>query len=296
MPVDLWRRAEESLLGYARWVAEDVSSPGWGSYATLLVTASVVAFALERTRPWRTEQALLREDFGLDAFYMAFNFFGFGLLGYVALSDVTSALVMEARRSAGLEGALLDVSGLPHAAQLVLLFVLRDLVHYGIHRLLHRVPFLWRLHAVHHSVREMGFAAHLRYHPLETVVYRSLEYVPFALIGFGPGDFFLVHAVALLVGHLNHSNVAYALGPLRYVLNSSRMHLWHHAKALPEERREAHGGVNFGLTLSCWDWLFGTAYWPRDEAELELGVAGDEDYPRGFFGQLAAPFARSRPE
>ncbi|MEO0326141.1 MAG: sterol desaturase family protein [Myxococcota bacterium] len=294
MPLDLWQTAQESFAGYARWVVQDALTPGWGSYATLLVAVSLFAFALERLRPWRREQALLRRDFALDAFYMAFNFFGFGLLGYVALSDVSAALVLEARRSLGLEGALLDVSGLPHAAQLLLLFVLRDLVHYGIHRILHTVPFLWRVHEVHHSVREMGFAAHLRYHPLETVVYRSLEYVPFALVGFGPGDFFLVHAFSLLVGHLNHSNVAYPLGPLRYVLNSSRMHLWHHAKALPETRRQAHGGVNFGLTLSCWDWLFGTAHWPHDDPKLELGFEGVEAYPQGFLGHLAAPFRRAR--
>ncbi|MEM1414287.1 MAG: sterol desaturase family protein [Myxococcota bacterium] len=287
---DLWTTAQESFVGYARWVASDLTELGWGSYASLLVAVSAFAFFLERIRPWRRDQALWREDFGLDAFYMVFNFFGFGLLGYVALSDVAAALVMDARRSLGLAGALVDVSGLPHGVQLVLLFVLRDLVHYGIHRLLHRVPWLWRFHEVHHSVREMGFAAHLRYHPMETVVYRSLEYAPLALVGFGPGDFFVVHAFSLLVGHLNHANVSLPLGPLRYVLNSSRMHLWHHAKDLPEERMSAHGGVNFGLTLSVWDHLFGTAHWPRDDAALELGFAGVERYPRGFFGHLWAPF------
>jgi sterol desaturase/sphingolipid hydroxylase (fatty acid hydroxylase superfamily) len=92
------------------------------------------------------------------------------------------------------------------------LLIVRDFIQWNIHRLLHRVNFLWEFHKVHHSVEEMGFAAHLRYHWVENVVYRTFEYIPLAMIGFGIEDFFIVHIFTLAVGHFNHSNFRLKLG------------------------------------------------------------------------------------
>jgi sterol desaturase/sphingolipid hydroxylase (fatty acid hydroxylase superfamily) len=135
----------------------------------------------------------------------------------------------------------------------------------------------------------MGFAAHLRFHFGETVVYRAIEYIPLAMIGFGLTDFFAVHAFTLAAGHFNHSNVRLPLGPLRYLLNNPQMHIWHHMKSFPPGTT----GVNFGLTLSLWDYLFGTAHVPGDGRDIELGFEDVERYPRRFATQLVAPFRRS---
>ena len=86
-------------------------------------------------------------------------------------------------------------------------FFVRDFVQWWTHRLLHRFNRLWEYHKVHHSVREMGFAAHLRYHWMETIVYRTIEYLPLALLGIGLYDFFIIHIFTLAVGHYNHSNI-----------------------------------------------------------------------------------------
>ena len=282
--------AIDSTVGYARYLYGDITQPSLHSYFYLLILVSLGAYAFERVRPWRAEQPAVRRDFWLDAFYMFFNFFLFSLLGYNAAADVVVRAFRDGLSAIGVESlAVLDVSALPGWAQLVLLFVLRDFIHFWVHRLLHRVPWLWRFHKVHHSVREMGFAAHLRFHPGETVVYRTLEYVPLALIGFGLDDFILVHVTSLTIGHLNHSNVRLPLGPLRYVFNSPQMHLWHHVKQPPVAT-----GINFGVSLSVWDWIFGTAYWPRDDAQLALGFDGVETYPDSFLGQLVDPFRRPR--
>ena len=65
------------------------------------------------------------------------------------------------------------------------------------------------------------------------------------------------------------------------------MHLWHHSRKLPEGRE----GVNFGLTLSIWDYIFGTAYVPEIE-EVEIGFEGDEKFPEGFWQQVKFPFRK----
>ena len=123
----------------------------------------------------------------------------------------------------------------------------------------------------------MGFAAHLRYHWMENVVYRGLEYIPIAMIGFGIDDFFIVHIFALIVGHWNHANLNIDIGPLKYIFNNPRMHIWHHAKHIPSKY-----GVNFGITLSTWDYLFGTAHIPYDGRDIPLGFEQVEDFPKTF--------------
>ena len=67
------------------------------------------------------------------------------------------------------------------------------------------------------------------------------------------------------------------------------MHIWHHAYHLPEERKH---GVNFGLSLSCWDYIFGTAYIPHDGRDIKLGFPGMEDYPETFWKQSFSGFGK----
>ncbi|MFN0033645.1 MAG: sterol desaturase family protein [Saprospiraceae bacterium] len=275
---------------YAAYLWQEVLHPHWGNYFYWLIAISLAVYALELLFPWRKNQAALRQDFWLDGFYMFFNFFLFGLVGYAALSDVLSTAFNDGLGYFfGAKNLVaLNVAIWPHGAQLLTLFVLRDFIQWNIHRLLHRVPFLWKVHQVHHSVAQMGFAAHLRYHFGETIVYRTLEYIPLAMIGFGISDFLLVHLFTLTVGHLNHANIYLPLGPLRYVFNSPQMHIWHHTRELPPNTY----GVNYGLTLSVWDYLFNTAYVPVNGRDNVLGFSDLNQFPPGFWRQLWYPFKK----
>jgi sterol desaturase/sphingolipid hydroxylase (fatty acid hydroxylase superfamily) len=282
MPVAMFA---DAIRDHASWVWRDVTQPGPHSYFTLLVVLSAAFLAWEQLAPWRS-QPRLREGFWLDAFYLLFNFELFGLLGFQALATTVHAGFVGALGAIGIgELAVVRVGSWPVWAQLALYLVLRDFTQYWIHRLLHRVPALWRFHRVHHAVREMGFAANLRFHPAETIVYRVLELIPMSLVGFGVDDWFVVHALALLVGHWNHANVRVPLGPLKYVVNHPQLHIFHHAMITPGTY-----GANFGVVLSLWDWVFGTAWMPDDGRTVALGFPGVEAYPRGFVGQLLAPF------
>ena len=164
------------------------------------------------------------------------------------------------------------------------MFFLRDFIQWNVHRLLHRFDFLWQFHKVHHSVKQMGFAAHLRYHWMETFVYRAIEYIPLAMIGFGLQDFFIVHIIALVIGHFNHANFKFYLGPFKYLLNNPEMHIWHHAKELPNKY-----GVNFGISLSLWDYIFKSNYIPYDGRDIELGFDDDDVFPKTFITQEIYP-------
>ena len=277
--------------GYAEYLWSEITHPGWHNYFYWLIGLSLLVWLLELAFPWRKEQDILRKDFFLDGFYLFFNFFLFSLIGYNALSNVGVELFNWMLGFAGFRNIVaLEVSSWPGWAQLVLLFVVSDFLQWNIHRLLHVVPWLWEFHKVHHSVEEMGFAAHLRYHWMETVVYKGLQYIPLAMIGFGLQDFFIVHQLSLAIGHFNHANLNITWGPLRFLLNSPAMHIWHHAKHLPPGTT----GVNYGISLSLWDHLFGTVYLPRSGRDEQLGFTGDESFPRRFFSQFIHPFIQNK--
>jgi sterol desaturase/sphingolipid hydroxylase (fatty acid hydroxylase superfamily) len=282
--------AQSSFFGYANYLLREFTHPGWTNYVTMLVGVSLFFLIWEQLAPWRQKQARIRRDFWIDGFYLFFNFFLFSLVGFSAVSAVAALgfhdLVF---RILGLQNLVAaEIGAWPIWTQLLVMFVLRDFLQYWIHRLLHRVDFLWRFHQVHHSTQEMGFAAHMRFHPAETVFYRTLEYIPLAMVGFGVEQFFVVHAFATAIGHFNHSNVRLPLGPLRFVFNSPSFHIWHHMKEFPQGTR----GVNFAISLSIWDYLFGTAQLPRDGRDIVLGFPGVDRYPTGFGGHLLEPFRR----
>ena len=245
---------QDSFSGYYNYLVNEILNPHWGNYFYWLIGISLFFWSLEILIPWRKKQATIRKDFWLDGFYMFFNFFLFSLIGYNAVSNVAVEFFNDGLKSVGIDNlAFFNIASFPYWGQLLILFLVRDFVQYFIHRLLHRVPFLWNFHKVHHSVKEMGFAAHLRYHWMETIVYRSLEYIPLALIGFGINDFIIVYLFTLALGHFNHSNISIPLGIFKYIFNNPQMHIWHHGKEVPNKY-----GVNFGLTSSLWDYIFKT--------------------------------------
>jgi sterol desaturase/sphingolipid hydroxylase (fatty acid hydroxylase superfamily) len=107
------------------------------------------------------------------------------------------------------------------------------------------------------------------------------------MIGFGITDFLIVHLFTLSIGHLNHANIYLPLGLLKYIFNSPQMHIWHHAEEVPKHARY---GVNFGLTLSIWDYLFGTAYVPSSGRDITLGFEYINKFPKKFLSQMIYPF------
>lgn len=287
-----WDIIERSFRGYWNYLVNDITEPSVNNFFYVLLGLSLVVWALEILLPWRKKQGVIRKDFWLDGFYMFFNFFLFSLIGFSALSNVGVALFNDFLGLFGITNLVaLEIGSWPGGLQLLTLFVVTDFLQWNIHRLLHRVPWLWEFHKVHHSVKEMGFAAHLRFHWMESVIYKSLQYIPLAMIGFSIQDFFLMHVFAILVGHLNHANLNWDYGWFKFIFNNPKMHLWHHAKDLPKGFKN---GVNYGISLSIWDYLFKTAYVPQSSGEIELGFQGDTHFPQRFIDQLVFPLRKKK--
>jgi len=282
---------KNAYSGYWNYLKQEVFlETNWDNFFYGLITISLIVWVLEMVFPWRKKQALFRKDFWLDTFYMFFNFFLLNLIILIALSETVAALFNDALSLIGLSldsFQLFDVKTMPKVLGLFILFIVSDFVQWNTHRLLHRVPILWKFHQVHHSVKEMGFAAHLRYHWMEPVVYKSILYIPLAIIGgFNAQDVAIVYFFNIAIGHLNHANIGWDYGIFKYIFNNPKMHIWHHAKELPKHVRY---GVNYGLTLSLWDYIFKTDYVPYNGKDIELGFNDDETFPKDFISQEVYP-------
>ena len=280
-----------SMVDYT-WKSILFEVPWYMNYFWGLTAISLIVWLLEIAFPWRKDQKIFRRDFWLDAFYMYFNFFIFAIVitGVYELLGVLFADIGITARSL----AIIDMSAWPMWGQLLLFFVILDFVQWFTHVLLHRYEWMWRFHKVHHSVKEMGFAAHLRYHWMENILYKPLKTFGVMILGgFEPEQAYIVHCAAIAIGHLNHANVKITWGPLKYIFNNPVMHLYHHVKALPENHRH---GINFGISLSLWDYIFKTNYVPEDSGTIELGFPGDERFPQTFAEQLTYGFGKGKDE
>ena len=282
---------KNSYSGYWNYLKNEILfQNNWDNYLYGLIIISLLVWGLEILFPWRKNQSIFRKDFWLDTFYMFFNFFLLNLIVLIALSNTVAQFFNDILKSIGLSLSnfqLFDSTDLPKWLGLLIFFLVSDFVQWNTHRLLHRIPFLWNFHKVHHSVKEMGFAAHLRYHWMEPVVYKSLLYIPLALIAnYKAQDVAIVYFFTIVIGHLNHANLGWDYGFLKYVFNNPKMHIWHHAKELPKNVRF---GVNYGLTLSIWDYIFKTNHVPYNGRDIELGFENDEQFPKSFINQELYP-------
>lgn len=255
-------------------------------YSVWLFGLSVLFLLLERFWPRDARQAGLRRGIGQDFGYLVFNGEYLGVL--VGAASIHAIAWLDGL----LEATLLRewfylgaMSGQNFWVQFVVLLLAFDLVQWSIHYLLHRVPVLWEFHKVHHSIEEMDWIGNWRFHWMEVVIYRTMLYPLAAFFGFSGEAMFAYGVVNTLIGHFAHSNLGWRIGPLRYLINSPELHVWHHThpEAGPVDQ-------NFGIALSVWDWLFGTAYAPPGKDPVRLGFEGIESYPQHLPGQVLAPF------
>ena len=280
-----------ACLGTVQWTWKSICFEVlWTrNYFRGLIVISLLVWGIEMLFPWRKQQSVFRKDFFLDGFYMFFNFFIFSMFISGVYKIITKIVVEEFQISPN-SIALIDLSKFSPLLQLLIFFVVLDFVQWLTHIILHRFPVLWKFHKVHHSVKEMGFAAHLRYHWMENIFYKPFKVIALMLLGgFEPEQAFIVHFIAISIGHLNHANIKLNYGPFKYVFNNPVMHLYHHAQVLPDSFKT---GVNFAISLSLWDYIFKTNYVPTPDKNLVLGYSDDQKMPSGFFGQLFYGFKK----
>ncbi|HET9103810.1 MAG TPA: sterol desaturase family protein [Solirubrobacteraceae bacterium] len=249
--------------------------------AGLLIVAIGVSFAVERLIPYEPDWNLPHDDVDRDVLHALVN-------ETLALGSVI-ALPGLARVA-----TITDVwpHHLPFVVQVLGTVLVFDFGITVAHWLSHRWGPLWRLHAVHHSVkRAYGFNGLMK-HPLHQAVELSFGVGPLLVIGL-PQEVAWALAFAVAVQLLmQHSNADYRVGALRGWLSLNEGHRFHHLKWA------GVGDVNFGLFTLIYDRLLlkTFSYNPAKRfTSDDLGIGKQPDFPAGYRQQLAAPFRTQRP-
>ncbi|WP_263143382.1 sterol desaturase family protein [Pseudomonas sp. RIT-PI-AD] len=267
------------FLGLAFWL---VALAGFSSVwlIPLLMLALATSFGAERALPYEQDWNNAQGDVGSDVLHAAIN---------EALNLLSVAAIP-------LAAARLPWSGLwpthwPVGLQMLLAILMADLGITLMHYLSHRVPLLWRLHAVHHSRRRLYGLNGLMKHPLHQALEAVAGTLPLLLLGMPQAIAALLAFAVALQLMLQHSNVDMRLGGLRHIFAWAPVHRFHHL------RYGRAGDVNFGLFFTGWDRLLGTAFHRPDYRVdgADLGIGSQPDYPQAYLAQLREPFVPTAP-
>ena len=250
-----------------------------GSVKALLVAAAVF-IPFEHLTALHPGQRLFRRGWTTDAFMGLMN----ALFLYAAVLFTLGGLDAVAAISAPRLRNWVETS--PFLVQCALAIALGDLGVYGIHRLQHAVPWLWRFHAVHHSAEELDWLVGLRFHPVDLFLVRVASLGPLVALHVTPSALAVFIAVSGWQGWLVHANVRVRYGPLRWLLVSPEFHHWHHSA-----EREAYD-KNFASLVASWDVLFGTVHLPRGRQPMSYGI--EERVPAGTVDRFFYPFRRRK--
>lgn len=224
----------------------------------------------------------------LDFFYVFFKtpFQIFIMLPYMAYLSYLYSDVLHGPE-------LKPIDGVPDIVMVLALFVLVDFVGWFHHLLRHKIAGIWQFHAVHHSIRHFSIFSRYRIHPIDAIFSAHIKFLPLLFFHQLFGEAAMLYLFKLAVDLFAHSNIRTNLGPLRYIFVTPQSHRIHHSFQLEHRDR------NFGVTLSVWDYLFGTQYRKYDEYP-EVGIE-DPAYPvervggaglvlPTFIGQMIYPF------
>ena len=172
----------------------------------------------------------------------------------------------------------------PEILRMVEVVLLTDFFAYWMHRLFHRVPFLWRFHAVHHSPTYVRWSTAGRVHPLNETANYLVGILPCLLLGFPLQTVLTVAPLLVAYAIAAHVDWNPPYGRLSVIFASPRFHRWHHTYS------HEGGNSNFSNVFSLWDKVFGTFYLPKDQVPRVFGLDGGAKMPETYLGQLTEPF------
>lgn len=201
--------------------------------------------AADRRSLWRAA--------GLNLCY----YFTTGLLLTPVLILAAPAIVALVNRAGG--GLIrLPVHGWWFALSVIVILLATDLLEYTYHRVQHKLPFLWRLHAFHHSEEQFNATTTLRQIWFDPIV-RTLVLFPIVGILFRVDPAVILVARMLTTINNIHVHMSWQLswGRLWWLLNSPQYHRCHHSFA-PQVIDK-----NLAAMFPLWDILFGTCHRPQ---------------------------------
>ena len=206
--------------------------------------------------------------------------------GFIPFLLPAAAAVDAAEKGFG----LFNVVSMPRALSFLLTLLILDIVIYFQHRIFHIVPFLWRIHRMHHMDKDLDASSALRFHPFEIIISIVIKTASVWLLGASLGAVFVFEILLNSAAMFNHANIYIPLSAdsiIRKIIVTPDMHRIHHSV----HRKETDS--NFGFSLSWWDFIF-KSYTdnPKDgQDNMKIGLKGfDSRKIQQFYWMLLSPF------
>jgi sterol desaturase/sphingolipid hydroxylase (fatty acid hydroxylase superfamily) len=245
----------------------------------LLLTA-VFFVPLERLWPLHQEQGTFRNQWTLDVVYFMSTHLPIQVLSFLILLPA-----VHFARYLSVPVLQILVARLPWFLQFFMAVLVADIAEYFIHLAFHKVPLLWRFHAVHHSSTALDWLSGSRGHFFEDIVVRICIITPL-MIAFSQSIILGYLIFVTLQATWSHCNFAPSPSWLAKCLVTPRYHHWHHTS------QKEGLDKNFALHFPWIDRIFGTYYLPDKWPEL-YGLNGESISP-GFIRQTIAPFTKRK--
>ena len=245
----------------------------------LLLTA-VIYVPLERLWPLHPEQGTFRDQWTLDVLYFMSTHLPIQLLSFLILLPA-----VQLAKYLSVPGLQTLVARLPWFLQFFLAVLVADVAEYFIHLAFHKVPFLWRFHAVHHSSTALDWLSGSRGHFFEDIIVRTCILTPL-MIAFSQSIILVYLIFVTLQATWSHCNFAPSPSWLARCLVTPRYHHWHHTS------QKEGLDKNFAVHFPWIDRIFGTYYYP-DEWPGSYGLDGEQIAP-GFVRQTIEPFTKRK--
>ena len=237
---------------------------------------ALIYVPLERLWPRYPNQGTFRDQWTLDVVYFMSTHLPIQILSLLVLLPATQAshyLAVPALQA--------FVAQWPWLLQLLAAILVADIAEYFVHLALHKVPFLWRFHAVHHSSKALDWIAGSRSHFVDDTLVRGFILVPLMLVF--PQSIIVAYLIVVtLHATWTHCNFAPNAKWLEKLVVMPRFHHWHHTS-----QKEAIDR-NFAIHFPWIDKLFGTYHFPDEWPQL-YGLK-DQEIAKTFIGQTIEPF------
>lgn len=282
-------------LGYGNLL--EVAYAGTGMFMVGMLEVLIMVLLIAPLQWWRPVEAVKdKQAIRVDVVYTLIHKLGlFNLFMFLTFGNWLEQGIAYLRGQ-GMPTFHVDqiwpgVTDLAPVSFLIYLVVF-DFVNYLIHRGQHAFEWWWKLHALHHSQRQMSMWTDNRNHLIDSILVALIISTVAVLVGVGPGQFVALIAFSRLSENFQHANLRLSFGPVfERLWVSPRFHRRHHSigdgHESFENRRVVLGGCNFGVLLPVWDTLFHTADFQMrfDPTGVRDQVEQGRDYGRGFWMQ-----------
>lgn len=252
--------------------------------AMVFIAVLLTCLLLQKSFSWRIDQRKGHWYWKSFGSHILLAGIGNGLIRFFQFLGVgTNVFLLESQGP-------LNVNLLPAQPPLlttIICIMLLDFAIYWQHRLVHKVPFLWRFHRVHHSDQKMETTSGIRFHPVEIFFSHVYKLSICWTFHVTLENYILFELILMSSSLFNHSNLALPKWLEKFIsplVVTPRVHHVHHSI------ERGNMSTNFGFFLTLWDRIFGSFKKLPEETLLSMPLGVRNSSPVGAMELLRDPF------